>query len=166
MKTIIKEKGLSNFAYIVLLSLVSLIFLVKNQIIVGTAVNATIFITAYFYGFKRAAIIGCFPSVFALVYGVLPISLFFMIPFIILANIILAYVFLAFKNYHFFVQAVIASLAKFVFLWITGVFILQKLLDQNLAFAINSMMSYTQLITALIGAIASYIFIKIVKLKN
>ena len=131
----------------------------KQQLITGTLVNATLFITVSLLGTRAGTIMAMVPSLIALAVGTLPTPLAPMLPFIILSNILLIIVF---KNLEkkYFLAITMASAFKFAFLFLSSSIIINLLLKKELAQNIIIMMSWPQLITALLGGLLAYLTLK------
>lgn len=140
---------------------------VHNQFITGPIVNATLFLAAYYLGSGEAVLIGIVPSVAALASGLLPAVLAPMVPFIMISNAILIVVFNWLRKINFGAGAIVASLAKYLFLYITATFVISKIMPQTLAAKAGLvMMAWPQLATALVGAVIAYGVIKMVGSKQ
>ena len=119
----------------------------RQQLIVGTLVNAALFLAVLLVGFRKALFLGFLPSSIALISGILPWVFFPVIPFIILANAVLILVFAAFVKSNYWVAVVIASFLKFVFLYGCIFFCFSP------AIAIAG---YLQLCTAILGGLLAF----------
>ncbi|MFA6513900.1 MAG: iron hydrogenase [Patescibacteria group bacterium] len=131
-----------------------------NQIITGSLVNATLFIAAATIGLEGAILIGILPSTFALLFGTLPIALAPLIPFIILSNILLILVVSSFKKYNSSLVFFSAAVLKFLFLFAVSSWAINLLFHGNLVKTASIMLSWPQLITALIGGLIALVIIK------
>ena len=118
----------------------------QNQWITGTIVNAIIFLAVWRVGMVNAAFVAALPSSIALIRGLLPAPMAVLIPYIILANIILIIVFYAAKK-HPLAGVIAASAAKFIFLFAITSFLVQT------ASPLLYMMQWPQLVTALTGGL-------------
>jgi len=137
---------------------------IHNQFVTGPIVNATLFLGAYYLGNGGAILVGLVPSVVALSSGLLPLPLAPMVPFIMISNTILIVVFNKLKDWNFGGSAIISSLAKYAFLYLTSIFVIKAILPNTLAVkAMAVMMAWPQLVTALAGAIIAFAVIKIIK---
>lgn len=134
--------------------------LTHNQIITGSLVNATLFIAAATLGFRGATLISFVPSLLALFFGTLPISLAPFIPFIILSNILLVLVFISFRKANYFVRIFSAAALKFLFLFTISSWAFSFLFQGALFKTALIMLGWPQLITALIGGALAYAFLK------
>jgi hypothetical protein len=140
--------------------------LIKNQLITGSIVNATLFVGTVLFGVQNAILLGFGPSLIALFFGLLPIPLFPMVPFIMVANTILVCVFSALKDKNYWFGVLVASVLKFVFLSVTSFAILNLFLKKETASKIITMMTWPQLFTALAGGIITFFFLKSLKKLN
>jgi hypothetical protein len=137
---------------------------IHNQFVTGSIVNATLFLGAYYLGDGNAILIGLVPSVTALSAGLLPLPLAPMVPFIMVSNAILIIVFNGIRKINFGSAAIVSSLAKYLFLYMTATFVISKFMPQNLATKASlMMMAWPQLVTALVGAVIAFGIIKIIK---
>lgn len=127
-----------------------------NQWITGTIVNALLFLAVWRVGIVNAALIAVFPSSIALLRGLLPAPMAIMVPYIIISNLAMIFVFFALKKYPL-AGIISSSIAKFLFLFtITSFFI-------KLATPLLIMMQWPQLVTALAGGLIAVGTIKVSK---
>jgi len=139
-----------------LLFVATFIPLLGNQAVTGPIVNATLFLAVYFVGVKGAMAVAVLPSVVALgVGGLLPPAAFPMVPFIMIANIVLVLVFNRFSG-HFWKGVFIASFCKFVFLSFVSLVVFGSLLAGVVPEQVIIMMSWPQFLTALFGGAIAY----------
>ncbi len=157
MKTqIINLQNVSYFfTSLVMIFMVTLVPFTGSQFVTGPIVNAILFLSVLFLGIRVAILIAIVPSIIALFTGLLPFLLAPMIPFIITGNIILVLTFNNFKD-SFLKGVLIASFLKFLFLFISGLLIINEVI-------IASMMGWAQLFTALTGGIIAYILYRLLK---
>ena len=148
-------------AFAVFLIIVILAPLLKQQLITGSIVNAVLFISTAYLGITAGILISFIPSLFAGFVGLLPIPILPMIPYIIMANIILVLCFGVFRKKSFWLSAILASLLKFLFLFATSSFIINFFIQKTLPAKIVVMMAWPQLITALSGALIAFIILRI-----
>ena len=159
-----KEKTLTAVKFMAILGLSVLAPLFKIQMVTGPMVNALLFIATVMLGPSSAMLIGILPSVFSLSVGLLPFVLAPMIPFIIISNAILILTFNYFQQKNYWLGVVVASVFKYVFLIVTSQTIVNLFLKgMPLAKAVALMMSWPQLMTALIGGVVAYLFLKFIK---
>jgi riboflavin transporter len=139
------------------IGIASLAPLFFSQPITGTIVNATLFSSTALFGYKAGILVGISPSLIALSIGLLNPILAPMVPFIILSNIILVSIFAALKPKNFLLGILTASLAKFLFLFLTSSIIITFLIPTEVAPTIAKMMTWPQLLTALAGGMVAYL---------
>lgn len=130
------------------------------QPITGPIVNTTLFLGALFLGPSEAIMLGLLPSLVALSVGTLPSPLAAMVPFIMTSNALLIITFSQLKNKSFTLAVIIGSIVKYLFLLSSSYLVVHLITqEQVVAKAASIMMSYPQLITALIGGAIAYCFI-------
>lgn len=153
---------METFYFIGLLSVAFLAPFVGVQVITGTLVNATLFIATILVGVPGAILIAFLPSVVALSTGLLPAVMAPMIPFIIAGNIILVLTF-AFMKDRFIVGVLSASFLKFLFIYLSVSFSVKMAFEGQITSIILGMLSWPQLMTALMGGLIAY---AVIRLKN
>ncbi len=149
------------------LMLVALILprFIHNQFITGPIVNATLFIGAITLGSGSSMLIGLAPSVVALSSGLLPIALAPIVPFIMISNAILVFVFSYLQKTNYWFGVILSSLIKYIFLYGSSLIITQLITQKIVAIkAAATMMAWPQLVTALLGGIIAFGVIKILKI--
>jgi len=161
--TINREKITTLSQFLVLLSIALIVPLFHQQMITGSIVNATLFLSTMLLGAQFGILVGLIPSVVALATGLLPPVLAPMIPFIMIANTILVLSFNALKNKNYWFGAVVASFLKFGFLYFTSSTVINLLLKKEIAHQVAAMMSWPQLLTALAGGVLAYLFMRFYK---
>lgn len=139
---------------------------IHQQAITGSIVNALLFLTTAIFGTSSAMLLGLIPSTIALSSGLLPLVLAPIVPFIILSNTLLVLVFSKFSQDRFGLAVILASLVKFIFLFITSQYLLVRLLPNQFLSTASQMFSWPQLITALAGGVMAQIFFKNIFYKN
>ena len=140
----------------VLLSVATLAPLIGNQFITGTIVNSSLLLAVATLGLRSALLIGIIPSIMALATGLLPVVLSPMIPFIILGNTVLIYVFDYFKNVNYWLGAITGAVLKFGLLTAVIPIVTGLLINKNAAAGVAYMMSWPQLVTALAGSLVAF----------
>lgn len=133
------------------------------QAITGPIVNAVFFLAVFLFAPEVAILVGLLPSLVALAGGLLPAVLAPMIPFIMLGNAILILTFYYLKKRNFWLGVGVASLFKFLFLFSTSSVVINLLLNKEVAQKVALMMSWPQLLTALVGGGIAYFVLKILK---
>ncbi len=127
------------------------------QFITGPLVNTVLYLAAVIVGWQGGILIGIFTPIIAAMRGILPPPLAPLIPFIALGNAILVILFFWLKSKNNILAIIIASSAKFLIL-VSAVKILVQVPP-----AIAQMMSFPQLITALVGGFIALLIVKIFK---
>jgi riboflavin transporter len=152
----------TKFIAILILSILAPLF--KLQFITGPIVNALLFVATITLGLYPAILIGILPSIFSLSVGLLPTALASMIAFIIISNAILVLTFNYFQRKNYWLAVALAGTLKYSFLLFTSQTLVNLFLKgAPLAKAVIVMMSWPQLITALLGGVLAYIFLKSTK---
>ena len=160
-----KKTALIVVQFVLFIAIVIVAPLIKQQLIVGPIVNATLFISAATLGTASAIMIGLIPSVISISVGLLPAVLAPVIPFIMISNAIMVSVFSILKKRNFFLGVVAAGLLKYLFLYATSSVVISLLLKKEVASSVAQMMSWPQLVTALIGGLIAFLFLKASKYK-
>lgn len=163
IKTLVlkKEIAIVLVQFAILLGIATLAPLLGHQqFITGPIVNATLFISAALLGVQAAVLIGLVPSVIALSFGLLPAVLAPMVPFIMISNTILVLAFAYLRERNFWLGVFSASLLKYLFLFATSSIVIDLLLKKEVAQKVAAMMSWPQLVTALLGGVFAYLFLK------
>lgn len=155
-------KTIASFLFLAGLSILIPAFF-HIQFITGPIINAILFLSVILIGRSNALLIGIIPSVIALSFGILPVLLAPMVPFIMLSNAILIMVFSWLKE-NFFLGVLIASIAKFLFLYFSCSIIMDLILKKELALQVSQILGLTQFITAILGGIIAYLVLKSLKL--
>lgn len=143
-----------------LLALAVIMPLAKQQLITGSGVNATLFLAAAMLGPEGALLIGLVPSLVSISIGLLPAVLAPMIPFIMVGNTILIIAFNNLRRRNYWGAVLISSLLKFLFLYSTSSLVINLLLKKEIAAQVALMMSWPQLLTALIGGAIAWFILK------
>lgn len=133
------------------------------QGVTGPIVNAIILIAVIILGLNKALLICLLPSMIAFSTGLFPVVLAPMIPFIILGNMVLAFVFSKLYKNNFWVAVGLAAFAKFVFIFLAGKILITFFINSQVSSKILAMISWPQLLTALAGGVIAYTFLKIIK---
>ena len=160
-----KKIVLSVVQFILFVAIVAVAPLVKQQFIVGPIVNAVLFISAATLGTASAIMIGLIPSVISISVGLLPAVLAPVIPFIMISNAVLVSVFAILKKRNFFLGVIVASIVKYLFLYATSSVVIGLLLKKAVASQVAQMMSWPQLVTALVGGLIAFLFLKATKIE-
>lgn len=107
--------------------------------------------------------VGLIPSVIALSTGLLPSVLAPMIPFIMVSNSLLVSVFKSLHNKNYWLAVITSGLLKFTFLFFFSQIITGLILKKEIAEQVALMLSWPQLLTALLGGLLALSFLKIYK---
>lgn len=171
MSLVLKNENVKTFEkLLVLIAIGTLAPLIGNiygqQFVTGPIVNATLFIAITFLKKDEAFFVAIIPSAIALGIGLLPAMLAPMLPFIMLSNILIMLVLNKIRDKNYIFAVLISSLAKFIFLFAISSLILGNFLKGEAAQKVLLMMSWPQLITAIVGGLLAWGIIKIIKRKN
>jgi len=151
-----------------------------SQWVTGPIVNAALILSVFLVGVRGALLVGMLPSTIALSTGLLPAVLAPMIPFIIIGNSVLVLTvdllsgrdaiyrvsedaINSVSTIRYFAALTVGAILKFLFLFITSSIVISLLIKQALAAQVAAMMSWPQLITALMGGVLAWIVLKILK---
>jgi riboflavin transporter len=163
------ERGISSdkirvLIFAILLALLIIMpFLIHLQWLTGPTVNAALFIATVILGPGRAILLGLMPSTVALSAGLLPFALAPMVPFIMLGNVIMILIFHFLYKKNYFLGLSVAAFLKFAFLHQTVTWLMSRFLANKLVATLSVMMSWPQFVTAIIGGLAAYAFLKQIK---
>lgn len=146
-----------------LLSLSLVLPIIPAQFVSGPLVNAMLIIATVVLGRKSAIMIAIIPSPIALLTGVLPFVLAPMVPLIIISNIILIFGFDLLYRKNFWSGLGLGAGVKFLWLFAASQVLNQYVLSNSLPGKVLVMMSYPQLLTALLGGVIAFAFLKTIK---
>lgn len=158
--TLKREVVLASAQLILLVGTATLAPLLRQQMITGPVVNATLFIATVLLGTQSAILVGLIPSLIALTVGLLPPVLAPMVPFIMVGNTLLIIVFGSLRERDYWAGMVAASVLKFLFLFSTSSVVIDLLLKKEVVAKVAMMMSWPQLFTALTGGLIAYLVLK------
>ncbi|MCD6452757.1 MAG: iron hydrogenase [Dehalococcoidales bacterium] len=161
--TMTKEMGAT---LAILLAIAVAAPLIGNQFITGPIVNATLIVATVLLGMKYGILVGLVPSTIAMASGLLPPILAPQIPFIMVGNAILVITFGYLRQKNYWLGLVTGSVLKFAFLYGTCKLISNLFVNQQVATNIAQMMSWPQLVTALVGGVLAYGFLRGTKKLN
>ncbi|HBK33933.1 TPA: iron hydrogenase [Candidatus Uhrbacteria bacterium] len=149
----------ATFSLILALS-IAIPSVIHSQYVTGPIVNALLIIATILLGPFEAVLIGLIPSTVALSVGLLPLPLAPMVPFIMIGNalFIACVSFLRARSYPLAIT--VAALVKFAFLYGAVTLLMKTFLATPLVSALSVMMGYPQFVTALIGGVIAYLFLK------
>ena len=137
--------------------------LIHSQFVTGPIINAVLFLSTFLLGPFEAVLIGIIPSTVALSSGLLPLPLAPMVPFIMIGNVILIGTFHYTRSKSFVGAVILSSILKFAFLFSIVTLLMNTMLQEALVAKLSIMMSWPQLITALIGGLIAFIILKNLK---
>jgi hypothetical protein len=158
-----KAKTISAIQFATLLGIATVAPLFHQQWVTGPIVNAMFLIAVALLGTQTAIMLALLPSTIALAVGLLPAILAPMVPFIIISNVIFILGFDSFRSKNYWFGVVVGSILKFAFLWSTSFVVINLLLKKELASQVSAMMSWPQLVTALVGGVIAYLFLRVIK---
>ncbi|MFA6437498.1 MAG: ECF transporter S component [Candidatus Paceibacterota bacterium] len=163
-KTLAKTVIAKSIVFSVFLSVATILpALIHQQFITGPIINAILFASTIILGRESAIIIGLIPSLIALSFGLLSPALAPIVPFIMMSNALLVMIFGAFRKKNYWIGMIFASILKFVFLFVTSSIVINLLLKKEVATKVAQIMSWPQLITAIMGGIIAFLIIKATK---
>lgn len=138
---------------------------IHSQFITGPIVNAALILSVFLIGVRGGLLIGMLPSTIALGTGLLPAVLVPMIPFIIISNsiLILAVDYIRKNGLNYWFGILGGSLLKFLFLFVTSGIVVSLLINSAVAPKVVAIMSWPQLVTAVMGGILAFGILKILK---
>ncbi|MFA5093568.1 MAG: hypothetical protein WC543_06515 [Candidatus Omnitrophota bacterium] len=162
------DSRVGTWSLLVAFLAVFLPFIIHNQFITGPLVNAALIIILFLGGLRSAAVLAIAPSLMALAGGLLLPIMAPLVPVIILSNLVFVgsidYLYHRLSGAEPYWPAVICgAFFKFAFLFIVTKAVL-KFLDQPKLEALASvMLSWPQLLSALLGGIIAYAVLKWLK---
>jgi hypothetical protein len=159
-----RESALSLGLLVCIGILAPLLF--KQQLVVGTIVNATIIGASLGYGLVGGLLVGVLPSTVALLSGLLPAPLMPMVPFILMANSLLAFTVASLGRRNYLAATALGATIKSGLLWAASAFVLTGLLHRTVAPPVAAMMAWPQLLTATLGGIAAFATARVLRSEN
>ncbi|MBN1188206.1 MAG: iron hydrogenase [Dehalococcoidales bacterium] len=167
MKTNLNVLSLRKEALLTLALLIGIAIaaplLIKQQLITGAIVNATLIIGVSLLGARDGLLIGLLPSSIALATGLLSPALAPMIPFIIVGNALLVLTFNYLSKMNFWAGMIAGGVIKFAFLYGTSTIVIGLLVNKQVAPAVAQMMAWPQLVTALAGGVLAFAVLRLLK---
>jgi len=143
-------------------------FFIHIQWLTGPLVNAVLIVVLFLSGLRSAIVVSAVPSLMALAGGLLPIFLAPAIPFIIASNII--FVSIIYYQYYnsnqsdaYWRVSFLGAFVKFVFLFLSAQFLAGFIANPKAATVLGLMLGWSQLFSALAGAIIAFGVLKIIK---
>lgn len=155
-----RSRALFIMRFVFLIGIATIVPLFHQQMITGPIVNATLFAATILLGTTGGIFVGLIPSLIALSVGTLPAALAPMIPYIMLSNAILVLTFSFLKERNYWLAIGVSSFLKFIFLFSSSSLVINLLLRKELAQSVASMMSWPQLVTALLGGGLAWIILR------
>jgi hypothetical protein len=130
---------------------------IHYQLITGPLINMALILAVFLVGPFEAVFLGLMPSVLALISGLLPLPLAPIVPFIMISNAIMVGIYYYLGKKHFGISIVVASFAKFLFLYSIAQLLINFLLagDKFISIAAK-MFGLAQFVTAVIGGLMAY----------
>lgn len=150
--------------FVFLVGIATIVPLFHQQMITGPIVNATLFAAVIFLGTTGGILVGLIPSLIAFSVGTLPAPLAPMVPYIMLSNIILILTFGFLKDRNYWLAVGVSSFLKVIFLLGSSSLVISLIFKKELAQNLAVMMSWPQLITALVGGVLAWIFFRACKI--
>lgn len=164
--TINRNNIITFTKFITLIGFATIVPLFNQQMITGPIVNATLFVATIILGTQMGVLVGLIPSLIALSVGTLPAPLAPMVPYIMISNAILILTFGYLKNKNYWLAIIVASFLKFLFLFSTSSLVVGLLMKKELTESVAIMMSWSQLVTALMGGFLASLFLGYYKKNN
>jgi len=166
-KALTKQKVGKGALFLTLVSAAAILpAVIHQQAITGPIINTTLFLAAYYLSFELASMIALFPSLIALSVGLLPVALAPMVPFIMISNILLIWIFKKFSKTQKIGSMIGASALKFIFLYLTSFIVTNLIVKAEIAKKASLMMSWPQLLTAITGGFIALSIIKFTKFEK
>jgi hypothetical protein len=144
-------------------------FFIHLQWFTGPIINAVLVLVLFLVGIRSALVIALVPSLMALSGGLIPPVLAPVVPFIMISNCIFVlsidriYEWSKNSNRGYWLGIVIGASLKFIFLYFSVSFIIKLILKKELAVKVAQMMSWPQLITAILGGVIAWAVLKWLK---
>ncbi len=162
---VISEKRVATAVQLlIMVALAALFPLFPLQQITGPLVNALLFVATIMLGVRNALLICFLPSIMAYSVGTLPFFMWPMIPVIILSNILLVLLFSKLQKKNYWLGVVVASFVKFVFIYSVATLLASEFIKNPMFVKVAGlMMGYMQLVSAVVGGIIAWVFLKSIK---
>lgn len=157
----VRKISISVVQFLILLCTAIFAPAIGIQAVTGTIVNATLFLSASILGLGAAFLIAIIPSSVSVLTGLLPATVLPMVPFIVLSNMLLAYVFSRIKEKSYWKAVASASFIKFTILYLVTSFVIKFFVPAKAAAGLAVMMGSVQLFTALSGGVLAYLILKV-----
>ncbi|MDD4901468.1 MAG: hypothetical protein PHS62_05235 [Patescibacteria group bacterium] len=144
-------------------------FFIHLQWLTGSVVNAILILVLFLVGIRSALVVALVPSLMALAGGLLPAVLAPAVPFIMISNVIFilsldrVYDWSKNSDRGYWLGILVGAVLKFIFLYVSVSWVVKLLTREELAMAIVRMMSWSQLITAVLGGVIAFAVLKWLK---
>jgi len=144
-------------------------FFIHLQWISGPIINAILILILFLVGIRSALVVALVPSLMALAGGLLPSVLSPVVPFIMISNAIFVlsldriYDWSKNQNQGYWLGVLVGAVLKFIFLYFSVSLMVKLLIKQELAVKVAQMMSWPQLITAVLGGMIAFAILKWLK---
>lgn len=126
----------------------------------GPMLDAILLIAVVLVGLRGALWLALLPSAVSLSLGWFPLVLLPLLPFMIIAHVIMVVAFDHFWRKNFWWAVLIGGLLKFLFLWSSSAWFTDSIIREEWTRATAGLMSWPQLATAFIGGVIAYGFLK------
>jgi hypothetical protein len=161
-KTLLNRESLLKISqFSIFLTVMIIAPMIGNQFITGSIVNSLLLISTMSLGLSSAILLSFLPSAISLSLGFLPWVMAPMVPFIVLGNILFVYAFNYLRKHNYWLGAISGSFLKFALLFFASNVVISLFIKQAVASKIAVMMSWPQLITALLGSMIAFLAWKI-----
>lgn len=158
-----QAKPLVSREFLFLIAAICIFPIFHNQFFTGPMVNAMFFIALYFVSRRDTLLLAIIPSLMALAVGLLPVIILPIIPYIIISNFLLIFIFDLIRKHSFWQAVLWSSVLKFMFLYASSVILVKFFLKGDLAKAAAAMFSWPQLYSAIAGGLVAYFILKYLK---
>ncbi len=146
----------------ILLALALVIQLMRlPQLVTGTAVNAVLLISLSTIGVLEASAIGCITPIVAFLVGIIQPPMAPVVPFIVMSNLVLIWIVYGLRRKNIYIQIILASVGKFLFLVVAVRLILTQFLPAPVWEKVAVAFGVTQLFTALAGGFLAILVTKL-----
>ena len=164
--TLTRIQSLAIVKFLALLGIVSFLpMFIHIQWLTGPIVNAVLIITVVMVGAREALLIALVPSSVALAFGLLPLPLAPMVPFIMMGNALLVWLFDLLCSKDYWLAIIVAAIVKSVWLFAAVELVVQGLVSKSIAANLAAMMSWSQLFSAIAGGVIAWAFLRFLKFK-
>lgn len=159
----IKIDAKQGTVFLVLLIAMSLVPLIRVQLVSGMLVNAMLFLAVSYVGKRAGFALSILPSLVAFWVGLVPAVALPFIPWIMASNVLLVAVFAAAQNSHSLVRYGTSVTAKGIFLLLFGSLVGTLLGGASFAHILSTMFGWIQFVTAGAGAVLAYTMVRVTR---